>query len=254
MRKLQQDLQSPTVQNAPTDDFAAAPSCGALPNAKAVPDQAGRLWGWVDGHTCAYKDAEGHVLFAINFQPGRWLSTPACIAQPFPNNSVADSRFKVLLAFSAAEGDNVAADTGSESLTRDNNTEAAQNTSQSPPGGYTSVGRIGNAPNLINAGMPNSMVKAAPLNQADASLQDLPLGWCNGGPGGLAPPNHRSRSMIDCGLRLPESRTSPPPMSFGISEGANSIPMVDADDKLGLEPTNYGLAGPTLPSSKGLVG
>jgi hypothetical protein len=48
--------------------------------------------------------------------------------------------------------------------------------------------------NLMNTGMVNSLVKAAPLNRVDASLQDLPLGWCNGGPGGLAPPSHGSVS------------------------------------------------------------
>jgi hypothetical protein len=61
--------------------------------------------------------------------------------------------------------------------------------------------------------------------------------------------------MIACGLRLPESRVLPPPTSFGISEGAsNSITAAKANDKLGMESTNYGPAGPTLPSSKGLVG
>jgi len=49
MRKVQQPLPDHAVHIAHADEFEEAPACGALPTAKAVPDQAGRLWGWVDG-------------------------------------------------------------------------------------------------------------------------------------------------------------------------------------------------------------
>lgn len=91
---------SQAVVEDSVDPFAAAPSCRRLPTASnATADASGRLWGMLNNASCAFKDVAGHVLFYVDYTPGEWLSTPACQAPPFPDNSVADSRFKVCCDF-----------------------------------------------------------------------------------------------------------------------------------------------------------
>jgi hypothetical protein len=41
------------------------------------------------------QDAANHVLLYVNYAPGDWLRTLPCASEPFPDESVADSRFKV---------------------------------------------------------------------------------------------------------------------------------------------------------------
>lgn len=84
------------MQEHPEDQFDAAPSCRAVPTATtSTPDSIGRLWGWHHETSCAFKDVAGHVLFYTEYTPASWLRTPACAAAPFPDDSVADAKFKV---------------------------------------------------------------------------------------------------------------------------------------------------------------
>eukprot|EP00878_Enallax_costatus_P011242 GHUV01011739.1.p1 GENE.GHUV01011739.1~~GHUV01011739.1.p1 ORF type:complete len:401 (+),score=110.19 GHUV01011739.1:147-1349(+) len=78
------------------DPFEAAISCRAVPTAAtSKPDAVGRLFGLRGNQTCAFKDFAGHALFYTGYVPASWLHTPSCLAAPFPEDSVADSQFKV---------------------------------------------------------------------------------------------------------------------------------------------------------------
>eukprot|EP00878_Enallax_costatus_P020542 GHUV01021721.1.p1 GENE.GHUV01021721.1~~GHUV01021721.1.p1 ORF type:complete len:384 (+),score=70.66 GHUV01021721.1:223-1374(+) len=84
------------LQETPDDQFDATPSCRAVPTAAtSSPDAIGRLWGWRHNSSCAFKDVAGHVLFYTDYTPASWLHTPACTDAPFPEDSVADNKFKV---------------------------------------------------------------------------------------------------------------------------------------------------------------
>ncbi|WIA33528.1 hypothetical protein OEZ86_006652, partial [Tetradesmus obliquus] len=99
-RHLLSSKASAPVKSKPAQvaTWAAAPSCGAMPTAaSSMPDAEGRLWGWNQNtkKPCACKDPKNHVLFYVDYAPGSWLHTPACKSAPFPEDSVADSHFRV---------------------------------------------------------------------------------------------------------------------------------------------------------------
>lgn len=53
------------------DSWVSAPACSAVPNATtAVLDESGRLWGWENEASCAYKTASVPLFF--------WETAPGC--------------------------------------------------------------------------------------------------------------------------------------------------------------------------------
>lgn len=72
--------------------WLAAPSCWGVPNPRtSVMDDLGRMWGWQDGASCAYK----------SFPPIRgsspapevtWEAAPPCLFTPTRENSVPDTK------------------------------------------------------------------------------------------------------------------------------------------------------------------
>jgi hypothetical protein len=52
-------------------DWVAAPACRQQPlsgAASSTSDSSGRLWGWEDGRSCAYKDASGQPIYSLRYK------------------------------------------------------------------------------------------------------------------------------------------------------------------------------------------
>jgi hypothetical protein len=59
-----------------------------------VADAGGRLWGWEAGRSCAFRYASGRPIFYTSYEPGNWVTTPACNADPFAADAVSDSKLR----------------------------------------------------------------------------------------------------------------------------------------------------------------
>jgi hypothetical protein len=72
--------------------WQAAPNCYGTPNPRtAVTDDLGRMWGWQDSRSCAYKNFPPAA--GARFAPEvSWEGAPACAFPPTRDNAVPDSR------------------------------------------------------------------------------------------------------------------------------------------------------------------
>lgn len=69
--------------------FYEVSACMAFPTAtNSQPDSEGRLWGWENGRSCAYRFGSSQPMFYLGYQPGSWVTTPACLSAPFAPDSV----------------------------------------------------------------------------------------------------------------------------------------------------------------------
>lgn len=72
--------------------FAESSACAKPPTAKtSTPDRAGRLWGWENARSCAFRVGDKPVLYT-GYEPGNWVTVPACLVPPFAPNAATVGR------------------------------------------------------------------------------------------------------------------------------------------------------------------
>lgn len=72
---------------SPTFSWPAAPNCDGSPNGQtATPDAEGRLWGWQDGHSCAFRTSHNRPVTIS------WDNALTCSGDATLSNSVYDSK------------------------------------------------------------------------------------------------------------------------------------------------------------------
>lgn len=75
------------------DAWATAPACSEpLVISSSQGDTVGRLWGYENGHSCAFKDEQQQALSPKQRTTLQtWSSAPSCPHIPTPGNSAPDS-------------------------------------------------------------------------------------------------------------------------------------------------------------------
>ncbi|KAF6261072.1 hypothetical protein COO60DRAFT_1459348 [Scenedesmus sp. NREL 46B-D3] len=74
------------------DAWPTAPKCPGLPTANSAKDGSGRLWGVVNGRSCAFKDEQQQALYPNVATPKQeWNTAPTCGEAPSEFNSAPDS-------------------------------------------------------------------------------------------------------------------------------------------------------------------
>lgn len=79
-------IKPPRKKSPQQESWEKAPACAFEPtNANSTPDRQGRLWGWIDGHSCAFKSVTGKVAITVT-----WDTAMTCDGAPTTGNSVYD--------------------------------------------------------------------------------------------------------------------------------------------------------------------
>eukprot|EP00877_Chromochloris_zofingiensis_P003619 jgi/Chrzof1/13258/Cz07g26150.t1 len=72
--------------------WLSASVCQNAPNrTNSVQDTYGRLWGWEQHHTCAFRSSNGSAVFYDGYVQVKWETSPACTATPNMINSMRDA-------------------------------------------------------------------------------------------------------------------------------------------------------------------
>jgi len=79
-------IKTPRRKSPQQESWEKAPPCAFEPtNANSTPDRQGRLWGWIDGHSCAFKSVTGKVAITVT-----WDTAVTCNGDATTGNSVYD--------------------------------------------------------------------------------------------------------------------------------------------------------------------
>jgi hypothetical protein len=63
--------------------------CAWMPTAAtSKADSEGRLWGWENGRSCAFRFGSDRPVFYTGYEPGSWVTVAPCRSDPFAPDSV----------------------------------------------------------------------------------------------------------------------------------------------------------------------